>query len=293
MNADARFRKLLLAGYYGVTLPYRHWANRRRCAAGMAPLMVLFYHRIADDRASPWTHSNRLFRRQIRWLKRHCEMISLEETQRRMRNLHNDRLAACITFDDGYAENCDQAIPLLVEEHIPCTYFVSTSHVLGGNRFLHDVSAGCSGRPNTIEQLREMAKCGIEIGAHTRNHADLGRITDECKLYDEVVVAGEELQESLGKPVRYFAFPYGLPANLNARAFQMAFEYGYEAVCSAYGAYNFPGDDPFHLRRLHVDDMLRLKNWCTVDPRKVRCKFSFEYDALVPPVQVSQGVTKT
>ncbi len=114
--------------------------------------------------------------------------------------------------------------------------------------------------------------------AHTRTHADLGSIQDECKLYDEVVVAGEELQESLGKPVRYFAFPYGMPANLNSRAFQMAFEYGYEAVCSAYGAYNFPGDDPFHLRRLHVDDMLRLKNWCTIDPRHVHRKFVFEYE---------------
>ena len=41
-------------------------------------------------------------------------------------------------------------------------------------------------------------------------------------------------------------------------------------VCSAYGDYNFPGDDPFHIRRIHVDDMLRLKNWGTIDPRRLR-----------------------
>ncbi len=164
MSIEPRYPKVLLAGYYGASLPYRHWANRRRCAAGMAPLMVLFYHRIADDRANGWTHSNRLFHQQIHWLKRHCELISLEEGQRRIRNLHNDRLAACITFDDGYAENCDQAIPLLVEEKIPCTYFVSSAHVLEGQRFPHDVAASCEGRPNTIQQIREMARCGIEIG---------------------------------------------------------------------------------------------------------------------------------
>ncbi len=276
--SDSFLRQLLLNGYYGATLPYRHWANRRRCANGLAPLMVLFYHRIADDRANGWTHSNQLFLKQIRWLQRHCELVSLEEAQRRMRNVENDRPTACITFDDGYAENCDQAIPLLIDENIPCTYFVSSAHVLDGKRFPHDIAVGCPGHPNTVEQLREMAKCGIEIGAHTRNHADLGPIHDEIKLYDEVVVAGEELQEAIGKSVRYFAFPFGLPGNLNARAFQIAFEYGYEAVCSAYGAYNFPGDDPFHLRRIHVDNMVRLKNWCSVDPRHLRRRLDFDYE---------------
>src|SRR4051812_4568147 len=162
MQTDTHLKKLLLAGYYGATLPYRLWANRRRSAAGMAPLMVLFYHRIADDRANGWTHSNRLFRQQIRWLQKHCEIVSLEEAQRRMRNSHNNRPAACITFDDGYAENCDEAIPFLIEQKIPCTYFVSTAHVFEGKRFPHDIAAGCAGRPNTLAQIRSMANCGIE-----------------------------------------------------------------------------------------------------------------------------------
>lgn len=261
---------VLLPGYCGLTSPYRRWANRVRCAQGKAPILVLFYHRIADDRATPWTHSFRLFERQIRWLKKHCDLISLEEAQQRIRRGSNDRIAASITFDDGYADNCASALPLLIAENIPCTYFVSLRNVLKGKPFHHDLRRGASCRPNTVAELCWMAKNGIEIGAHTRTHADLGRITDECKLYDEVVVAGEELQSAVGSPVRYFSFPFGLPENLNRRAFQMAYEYGYEAVCSAYGDYNFPADDPFHLRRIHVDNMARLKNWGTVDPRKIR-----------------------
>jgi peptidoglycan/xylan/chitin deacetylase (PgdA/CDA1 family) len=127
-----------------------------------------------------------------------------------------------------------------------------------------------------------MAKCGIEIGAHTRTHADLGRIHDEQQLHDEVVVCGEELQAVIGKPVRYFAFPYGLPKNLNTRAFQMAFEYGYEAMCSAYGDYNFGGDDPFHIRRVHAEDMVRLRNWCTVDPRRLKPRVRYQYELPEP-----------
>jgi hypothetical protein len=52
-------------------------------------------------------------------------------------------------------------------------------------------------------------------------------------------------------------------------AFQVARSAGYQAVCSAYGGYNFPGDDSFHLRRIHADnEMIRLRNWLTLDPRK-------------------------
>lgn len=267
---------VLLAGYCGLTSPYRRWVNRQRCAEGKAPILVLFYHRIADDRATPWTHSFRLFQRQMRWLKKHCELISLEEAQLRIRRGTNDRIAASITFDDGYADNCDRALPLLIAEKIPCTYFVSLRNVLKGKPFPHDLRHGASCRPNSIAQLCWMAQHGIEIGAHTRTHADLGRITDECKLYDEVVVAGEELQAAVGRPVRYFSFPFGLPNNLNRRAFQMAYEYGYEGVCSAYGDYNFPGDDPYHLRRIHVDNMPRLKNWGTIDPRKIHPSFTLD-----------------
>ncbi len=65
-----------------------------------------------------------------------------------------------------------------------------------------------------------------------------------------MVAAGEELQAALGRPVRYFAFPFGLHANLNAAAFALARGAGYEAVCSGYGGFNFPGDDAFHLQRI-------------------------------------------
>ena len=76
--------------------------------------------------------------------------------------------------------------------------------------------------PNTLEQLRAMAAAGIEIGAHAYTHADLGAITDPRVLHHEVVAAKEELQKALGRPVRYFAFPYGLHANLSPAAFALA-----------------------------------------------------------------------
>ena len=256
--------------YYHGSRPYRWWWNRKAAAEHRSPVIVLFCHRIADDRANPWTTSNRTFARQIRWLAPRFDIVSLEEAQRRIRTGDNTRPCVSITFDDGYADNCRQAIPLLVRNQIPCTYFVTLRNVLEGEPFRHDVAQGNRFEPNNLEQLRAMAAAGIEIGAHTHTHPDLAKITDQRQLYHEVVESGRELQALLGRPVRYFAFPFGQRENLTSRAFQLARQAGYEAVCSAYGGYNFPGDDPFHLQRIHVDDdMIRLKNRVTVDPRKI------------------------
>jgi peptidoglycan/xylan/chitin deacetylase (PgdA/CDA1 family) len=268
--------------YCHATLPYRRWQNARRAKAGRAPILVLFYHRVDDDRANAWTCSTKTFERQMRWLKAHYEMVSLADAQQRIRSGRNERTCVSITFDDGYADNCRFALPLLVREQIPCTYFVAARHVFDGVPFPHDLAAGQRFAPNTIDQLRNFAAAGIEIGAHTRTHPDLGRIRDPDRLYDEVATAGGELQAAIGRPVRHFAFPYGMPENLNPLAFQIAYEAGYEGVCSAYGAFNFPGDDAFHVQRIHGDaEMSSFRNWVTIDPRKLNTP-RYQYEQHTP-----------
>lgn len=275
----------LVGAYYYTTYPLRAWSNAQRRAAGTFPISILFYHRIADDHPNPWTASNRMFACQIEWLSRHFEFISLAEAQRRVRSGRNERPAVAITFDDGYADNCSQALPLLVERRIPCTYFVASQFVLDGQPFPHDVARGQPLQPNTPEQIRYWARQGIEMGAHTRTHADLGPIDELDLLANEVVGSREDLEQITGRPVRYFAFPYGQHKNLNPQVFQLARDWGFAGVCSAYGGFNFPGDDEFHLQRIHVDDdLIRLQNWVTVDPRKLRSIARYEY-ANHPPVE--------
>jgi peptidoglycan/xylan/chitin deacetylase (PgdA/CDA1 family) len=263
-------RLSLLHAYYYGSLPYRRWANRRAESRRRAAVMVFTYHRVSDDQANPWTMPNRTFARQIAWLRRHLELVSLAEARRRIVAADNPRLCGAITFDDGYADNCEEAIPLLLREQVPCTYFVTLRNVLTGTPFPHDEKRGDRFAPNTLSQLRSMAAAGIEIAAHSYTHADLGRLTSRRELRREIVLAGQELGDLLGRRVRYFAFPFGLRDNLSQAAFAMAHEAGYEAACSAYGGYNYPGDDGFHLQRIPTDSCtIRLRNVATVDPRKI------------------------
>jgi peptidoglycan/xylan/chitin deacetylase (PgdA/CDA1 family) len=274
------WRQFALATYCQMTHPYRVWQMRGRRRLGRSPIGVVIFHRIADDEANDWTTSTATFRDAIHWLNDHFEMISLDEAQRRIRAQTNREPSLCVTFDDGYDVNCREALPLLIERRIPCTYFVTTEPVLTGRPFDHDRAMGNAFRPNSIDQLKEMAASGIEIGAHSRTHPDFGRITDENVLYDELVTARDDLQAAVGVPIRYFAFPFGEHENLCEEAFHMARDAGFAGVLSAYGGYNFPGDDPFHLQRKGVDGpLVRIKNWATIDPFRHRGIPRFHYEA--------------
>ncbi len=264
------FTQRLIQGYYYSTLPYRKWNRSRAEGAGRAPIVMLFYHRVADIHENPWSISCQSFERQMDSLQRHCEVISLAEAQSRIVAGRNDRLAACVTFDDGYADNCDFAIPLLLDRGLPFTYFVSLSFVVRQEPFPHDVANGQPLAPNTMDQILDLSKRGVDIGAHTRTHIDLGGVdpADEDLIFDEVVASRNELADQIECDVPYFAFPYGQHRHLNDRVFSIARENGIQGVCSAYGGYNYTTDDGFHFQRLHADPMFwRTVNWLTVDPR--------------------------
>lgn len=52
--------------------------------------------------------------------------------------LHSGALpprAICITFDDGYANNCEVAMPVLIARGLPATVFVATGYLNGGAMF--------------------------------------------------------------------------------------------------------------------------------------------------------------
>lgn len=268
--AMPRWKAAALSLYYHLSRPYRWRWLQKASARGQAPAVVLFYHRVADDQATPWTLPTKMFLRQMEWLRRRFEIVSLDEVHRRLATGCNPRLCVAITFDDGYAANCQVAIPWLIEHGVPCTYFVTLGPVLSGRPFEHDLRLGKPLPPNTLAELRAMASAGIEIGSHTQSHLDLGQVTWPEVLRREVVAVRAELERLVDRPVRHFAFPFGQPQHLSRAAMAAARHAGYQTACSAYGEYNFPDGDGFHIRRIPADEALaRLKNWVTIDPRKL------------------------
>lgn len=272
-----QLRNILTDAWRLGTSPWRSMRMRQLMFVRKVPLFVLFYHRVADKHPNPWSISNADFQEQILWMKRRFDMISLDEVQRRIESGVNDRPAISITFDDGYAENCEEALPFLIRENVPVTYFVTTHHTTKQVAFPHDVEEGVELPINTVESLRALANAGIEIGAHTRTHPDLGTLSDPEQIFDEIISSTQEMESLIGRKIRHFAFPYGQFTNLNVDVFMLLKEYGFQSVSSAYGGWNEPGGDSFHIQRVHGDpDFARMKNWLTYDPRIGRTN-RFEY----------------
>ena len=254
-----------------VIAPLRRQRLHRLAANGQAPPMVAFYHRVADKHPNRWTIGTKQFDRHLDHFQRHFDAIDLAEVQRRVVGGHSDRPSISVTFDDGYAENGRHALPELLRRRIPVTYFVSTSNVSHNRAFTHDLVAGRPLPVHSKSSLRMWSDAGVEIGGHTRNHVNLAGATDRQFLIDQIIDDRKRLQDIIGRDVRFFAFPFGMPAQMHAHAIEAVARAGYRGYCSAFGGYNQIGGDAFHIRRFHGDPAFgRLINWLSLDQSKMQ-----------------------
>lgn len=261
-------KEICLRAYRIATEPYRSWRRRAWIAKQQCPIVVIYYHRVADTDLTPWTITRDAFARQMDYLQANFELLRMDQVSERMEAGSNSRPAVAITFDDGYAENMDFAFPLMLARAIPCMYYVSTSQILNQTLFQHDQELGLRLQPNSIADLKQIARWGFDIGSHTRTHVDMAGVTSKGQLREELSVSRRELSQRLGVKVEHFAFPFGQRHHISDAAMAAARSAGYRTVAGAYGGYNWMGNDPFFVQRVHGDPCFeRFMNWVEVDPR--------------------------
>ena len=124
------------------------------------PVVVLCYHRVtakpSDINSIVVSPDN--FRAQIGYLKQHFQIVRFEENWDQVR-----KPAVVITFDDGYADNLTEALPILEEAGVPATFFISTENIGSGSEFWWDT-------------LERMVSCECNYPAHfTLNDSHYGK----------------------------------------------------------------------------------------------------------------------
>lgn len=97
-------------------------------------LSILAYHRIVaePDPLFPDEVSAREFDWHLAVLGRWFTVLSLREAAARLRDGTLPVRSACVTFDDGYADNVTVALPILQRHGVPATFFVATGFIDGG-----------------------------------------------------------------------------------------------------------------------------------------------------------------
>jgi glycosyltransferase involved in cell wall biosynthesis/peptidoglycan/xylan/chitin deacetylase (PgdA/CDA1 family) len=168
-------------------------------------LAVLFYHHIGPPAKGTehfsLTVSPAQFLLHVRWLcwRRYTAITPAQWQLWREAGRPLPKKPILLCFDDAYADLTKHAFPVLERYGFHSVVFV-ISGALGG--------VGSNGlRIMTIEQIREWASRGVEIGAHTRTHPDLTALPDEA-VSKEIRGSKEDLTTAGLAPIS-FAYPYG------------------------------------------------------------------------------------
>jgi peptidoglycan/xylan/chitin deacetylase (PgdA/CDA1 family) len=105
--------------------------SRALAYARMGPVFqVLTYHRVNDD-GDPFFPSvpTQAFEREIAYIARTYQVLTVEELADRMQHRDLPRHALAITFDDGYRDNLTHAAPILARYRVPATIFLATGFI--------------------------------------------------------------------------------------------------------------------------------------------------------------------
>jgi peptidoglycan/xylan/chitin deacetylase (PgdA/CDA1 family) len=107
--------------------------------------LVLGYHRVVDDFGSAAAHafpsmliSRRMLERHVDWIARRFQVVSLEDLPSVSERTRTPMPLAAITFDDGYRDVYEHAVPLLKRKGLPATVFVATDYVGSDAALPHD-----------------------------------------------------------------------------------------------------------------------------------------------------------
>jgi peptidoglycan/xylan/chitin deacetylase (PgdA/CDA1 family) len=228
------------------------WLARTRGRADAGGLRVLLYHRVSDD-DDPLAVTPARFRAQMELLAAGgYRVVDLVEA---LALLDRGPLAprtVGLTFDDGFADVRDAALPVLAEHGFRATVFVTTGVTDGRRSF-----PWYKRQPPVLgwDEVVALDRDGVlRFEAHTVSHPSLLAV-DDAAARAEIADSRTELEARLGRRVSAFAYPAGLYGERERR---LVAEAGYAAAVTCEPGVNVRDTDRFALRRRQIDARDRL-----------------------------------
>lgn len=193
--------------------------------------MILMYHHVcpvdrvpaerADLEGWQFNITPVAFRTQLEYLqKRGFQFTSLTHYVNALQLPFKARAKQiAITFDDGWRDNHEFALPILQSLGLTATFYIVSGDMRG---------IAPSKRMNSHD-LQDLARAGMDIGGHSVTHPNLAKLSLE-QLQIELGDCKQKLQDDLGIEVRHFAYPGG---RFNRIVLEQCEQAGYQsAVCS-------------------------------------------------------------
>lgn len=152
---------------------------------------------------------------------------------------NDQRNVVAITFDDGFEDNFQYALPLLRKYNAKATIFLATK--IEGIEKVNPL------------QILEMFDSGlVEFGAHTQHHINLLQ-TNDNDAYAEIVNSKKDVEELIGH-CSSFAYPFG---RYNEKHIQMVKDAGFRnAVSTRKKIERYSVDNQYELPRISASGLM-------------------------------------
>lgn len=234
------------------------------------------YHQIGqpNPKGTPYrgltVHPDK-FRRQMAWLRRlGYRGLSMRDLLPYVRGEKQGKVVG-ITFDDGYRNVLDNALPVLTDLGFTATNYFVVRQLGGGNVWDYEEHVPHSDLM-TVAELKSWVGAGQEAGSHTLNHARLTEVPEE-QARREIQDSKDELEQIIGLPVDAFCYPYG---NESMKLRSVVRAAGYTNATTTERGLVRPNEDLMGLPRILVSrsgHLLRFLQKCVtrLEDRR-RCK---------------------
>ncbi len=170
--------------------------------------ITLIFHRVlaAHDPMSPSEPSTAWFDRLIGYLARRFDIIPVREALIRAAAGALDGRTLSITFDDGYADNFTQALPVLERHRAPATFFIASGYIDGGRMWNDSI----------IETLRRLPEGRVEVDGFEQGPLELNGSESRRQAASLIISAWKHLlpSERQDRVDRLAARVTGLPDDL-------------------------------------------------------------------------------
>lgn len=169
-----------------------------------------------------------------------------------------DDAVVAVTFDDGYLDFLETALPVLGDLGVRATQYVPTSVIGAATDWLPPPADALP--VMDAAQIAAVAAAGIEIGSHGHRHLPID-VRPRTDVVEDVTRSRSILQEVSGREVRSFCYPHGYQSAYARRALRAA---GYDNACAIGHRRHRRDADDFAVSRLMVtqahtgEDVVRL-----------------------------------
>src|SRR5262245_41122226 len=224
---------------------------------GERTLRVLMYHKVNDLRPNPTTVPTGVFAEQMGLLgELGYTPVSLE----RVRDHYVEGVplppgAVLITFDDGYRDNLENALPILQRHGYPGVVFVPIGFLDDDRPLPHEEALRTLGvRNRTVDwdELAALEAGGIRVESHGVGHRPVSEL-EPAEAAREIALLKLRPADGLGGSVDAYAAVKGSLADYRPEHVSLVQQAGYTLGFTSVSGANGPTTDRFRLRRYNVE----------------------------------------